>query len=313
MTGHVKTIDAMVGRWGEFLPQLGLPQSCLINKHTTCPLCQGKGKFRYDDLKGRGTYICNNCGANDGMDLAMKFTNVDFKTLARQCDAFLANSIARPHVENEVSTEHKSELLRETYNASSPIKIGDLADQYLKSRKIALSTFPKHLRFAKNLPDGEGGFAPTMLGVVSVYPEPKGYNIHRTFLRQDGSGKAPIQSPRKFMPGKLPNGACVVLSDYVGGPLGIAEGIETALSASILFDMPVWAALSASMLRKWRPPNTCQKVIIFGDSDAKFAGQAAAYDLANKLSLDGVAVKVMLPDQDGVDWNDILVQTQERS
>jgi putative DNA primase/helicase len=36
--------------------------------------------------------------------------------------------------------------------------------------------------------------------------------------------------------------------------LGIAEGIETALSASILFNVPVWAALTEGLLQEWVPP-----------------------------------------------------------
>ena len=40
------------------------------------------------------------------------------------------------------------------------------------------------------------------------------------------------------------------------------------------------AALNAPMLRKWTPPEGCDEVAVFGDNDAGFAGQAAAYDAA---------------------------------
>ncbi len=37
---------------------------------------RGKTRFRFDDKEGRGTWICNHCGAGDGADLAMKVTGM---------------------------------------------------------------------------------------------------------------------------------------------------------------------------------------------------------------------------------------------
>lgn len=37
--------------------------------HGPCPHCGGKDRFRMDDLEGRGTWFCNQCGAGDGLDL----------------------------------------------------------------------------------------------------------------------------------------------------------------------------------------------------------------------------------------------------
>jgi putative DNA primase/helicase len=55
------------------------------------------------------------------------------------------------------------------------------------------------------------------------------------------------EKSRKMMPGSVPKGSAVRLTPVVpGGTLGIAEGIETALSVSILFNMPCWAAIGAS-------------------------------------------------------------------
>jgi putative DNA primase/helicase len=86
--------------------------------------------------------------------------------------------------------------------------------------------------------------------------------------------------------------------------MGIAEGIETALSASVLFNVPVWAAISAPLLKKWRPPPRVEKVIIFGDNDENYTGQEAAYSLARALAND-VEVEVKIPSIPGWDWNDV--------
>jgi putative DNA primase/helicase len=90
-----------------------------------------------------------------------------------------------------------------------------------------------------------------------------------------------------------------------GDTLGIAEGIETALAASQLFHLPVWACLNAGLLQKWEPPKTVKRVVIFADNDPSYAGQAAAYGLAYKLQ-SAFDVEVRTPDNPGDDWNDIL-------
>ncbi len=76
----------------------------------------------------------------------------------------------------------------------------------------------------------------------------------------------------------MPTGAAVRLMPHQE-VLGIAEGIETALSASILFNVPIWAALTAGLLQEWTPPASVTTVFVFGDNDASSTGQAAAYSL----------------------------------
>jgi phage/plasmid primase-like uncharacterized protein len=48
------------------------------------------------------------------------------------------------------------------------------------------------------------------------------------------------------------------------------------------------------MMAKWNPPDGVEKVIIYGDNDKSFAGQAAAYKLANRLSAK-LSVEVKFP------------------
>jgi putative DNA primase/helicase len=108
------------------------------------------------------------------------------------------------------------------------------------------------------------------------------------------------------MPGEIPDGACVQLSEWTGGPLGIAEGIETAMAASALYEIPVWSAINANLMAKWFPPADCTEVAVFGDNDHKYGGQAAAYALAHKLAVKGVDVTVHIPSVEGQDWADVL-------
>src|SRR6185312_16955567 len=86
--------------------------------------------------------------------------------------------------------------------------------------------------------------------------------IHRTYLVDDGSAKAP---PGKKMLGPVAGGSVRLFAIGHDGHIGIAEGIETALSAQAIFGIPTWAALSADGLRKWQWPADIRKVTIFAD------------------------------------------------
>ena len=88
--------------------------------------------------------------------------------------------------------------------------------------------------------------------------------------------------------------------------MGVAEGVETALSAQQMFGVPVWATLATGLLLKWQPPEHARCILIFTDNDENFAGAAAAYPLAHRLKAKGYHVEVRLPPFEGCDWNDVL-------
>lgn len=311
-TWHTNTAQAAKGKWKGILLTLGIPAEVLVCKHGPCPLCGGKDRFRWDNKDGAGTYICNSCGAGDGMKLAIGFTAKPFAEVAKEIDAMLGN--IKPDGEKpraDLSEAQRMSALREVASQTVRIQRGDLADRYLTSRGLAEHTYFKTLRFAPKLRDGEGQVRPCLVATVQG-EDGSNVTLHRTFLKPDGSAKADMASPRKLMPGPLPKGSAVRTSDYTGGPLGIAEGIETALSAIRLYDMPVWAALNAHMLANWAPPDGCTEVAVFGDNDPKFAGQAAAYQLANRLALAGIDVTVHIPKQAGSDWNDELMSSYRK-
>lgn len=311
---HQKTTQAAKGKWKGILMDLGVPDSFLNGKHGPCPLCGGTDRFRWDNQDGRGTYICNQCGAGDGMKLACAFTGKPFAEVAPQIDSILGNVKPDTPLRYVSRQDDHQSALRAIYQQSQPVKPGDVVDRYLASRNLDEIIYPKALRYVENLRDGEGGVYPCIIAMVGRYGQPKFDTIHRTFLKRDGSGKAEIESPRKLMPGPVPDGASVMLSDWTeSGPLGIAEGIETAMAASSIFRIPVWAAISSSMMRKWLPPPGCEEIVIFGDNDKKFGGQAAAYHLAHRLAAKHLPVgNVLIPQQPGEDWADEWLRKSKR-
>ena len=143
-----------------------------------------------------------------------------------------------------------------------------------------MKTFPEcllgHPRFAY-FADGQlAGHYPAMLAPV-VGPDGRLESVHRTYL-------ADVEPCKKLMtPVTGLKGSAVRLFP-AGECLGIAEGIETAIAAHELFNVPVWAALSTSLMESWAPPPGVRDVIVFGDNDNNFAGQKAAYAVASRLA-----------------------------
>ncbi|MDU5191030.1 MAG: primase-helicase zinc-binding domain-containing protein, partial [Mixta calida] len=77
------------GHWPRILPALGL--NVVKNRHMPCPVCGGTDRFRFDDQEGRGTWLCNQCGAGDGMDLVKKALRINLTEAAARVNGLTGN------------------------------------------------------------------------------------------------------------------------------------------------------------------------------------------------------------------------------
>jgi putative DNA primase/helicase len=87
--------------------------------------------------------------------------------------------------------------------------------------------------------------------------------------------------------------------------IGIAEGIETALSAARLFRIPVWSLLCAYGIETFEPPPECRHLVVFADHDPHGRSQRAAKSLCDRLQF---PTEIKMPEKLGADWNDVLVE-----
>lgn len=132
--------------------------------------------------------------------------------------------------------------------------------------------------------------------------EPAG--IHRTFLDV---------AARKLDRGMLGDkGVCRLWpDDAVTGGLSLGEGIETTISAQLLFDAaPAWAALDAGNLAAFPVLSGIEALAIFADNDiekrGRHAGQDAAQQCADRWLEAGREVVIRTPRQGETDFNDYL-------
>ena len=177
---------------------------------------------------------------------------------------------------------------------------GTIGETYLRQRGVGDPVSPD-LRFHDDLADFDSRRGwPGLVGVVRDRAGNPTGGIHRTFLLEDGSGKAP---PGKKMLGPVAGGSVRLAPIPADGHLGIGEGIETALSAWAIFGIPTWAALSAGNLRDWQWPEGTTRVTIF--ADAGDAGMQAAATLADRLNQADIPSAIVAP-LHGDDFNDDL-------
>jgi putative DNA primase/helicase len=175
---------------------------------------------------------------------------------------------------------------------------------YFAARGITISpqTLSQNvLRFHPSCPMG-GSKVPAMLAKMTDIITGEFSGIHRTALSDDFSAKRamPDGRPSRMIMG-VAKGSAVQLFPF-SKRLGIAEGIETALSAHQIFKMPVWAAMSAPGIRDFPVINGIKFLRIFADHDE--VGRSAAHACKRRYKAAGIEVEIRYPPEPQSDWND---------
>lgn len=184
---------------------------------------------------------------------------------------------------------------------------GTLGERYLASRGLSAPDCAD-LLFHPDLTHWESrrGFP----GLVAVVRDGSGNRValHRTYLADDGTAKAPVDNPRKMLASVA--GGAVRLADLTDDHVvGLAEGIETALSVMVAgVRLPVWATLSTSNLEQVVLPAEARKVVLLADHDPSNAGARAAATAAARLHAEGRRVFIAMPAKEGDDFNDLLMR-----
>lgn len=176
---------------------------------------------------------------------------------------------------------------------------GTPAARYLGSRSL-FDPSPE-LRFHPRTPMGpkpSTSFRPAL--VAAVRDHAGLVAVHRTFLDLRSGSVAPRPLSRAGL-GRFGRGA--VRLGGIAARLGLAEGIETARSASVLFGMPCWAALGTERFALVELPSEVAELHLFLDNDA---GGRRAETLARSALGAVPSIEAHYPPRAGEDWNDVL-------
>ncbi len=282
-------IHARIGSaWPAVLAQLGIGEDFLRRKGGPCPACGGRDRFTFDNRKGRGDFICRGCGAGDGFALLMRVHGWPFAEARRR--VLNASGIDR------APAAHKAlpaAIAPSPAVAMPPGKVRALARAacgvvdcpdavaYLTSRGLWPLPTGCTLKAHPSLDywhEGQHARYPGLLAEVrDVAGDP--VSVHLTFLNDGRKIAAP--DARKLLSPCAGREGCAARLMPAGEVMGVAEGIETALSAAALDGVPVWAALNTSLLAKFLPPAGVKTLRIHADRD--IPGLEAAGRLMERL------------------------------
>lgn len=221
---------------------------------------------------------------------------LDFKDVADEARRFLSQPEPNPQPRPRPSSAPAGspESARRLVSMSQPIT-GTIVETYLRKRGITALHGTGALRFHPRCYYRPDSYSPTEIWpamIASVTDlDNRITGAHRTWLSPDGSGKAPIDTPRRAMGDLLGN---AVRFDRATHVMAAGEGIETILSLRMaLPHMPMVAALSAAHLAAILFPATLRRLYIARDDD--LAGDNAMASLVERAQAVGIEAITLSP------------------
>jgi len=215
-----------------------------------------------------------------------------------------ARVLQQPRVVAPQQQKHEtlSDAGRALWKTTRAITPESPAGRYLLARRCKLPPPGSHLReLPTHRHPSSGHVGPALVALLTDFETGDARSLHFTWLGEGGK-KADVSPPRRLLAGHAKAGAVCRLwpDEYVSGGLGLAEGIETALSLAHGYE-PVWAAIDAGNLAALPVLLGIECLLIACDRDP--AGEKAARACAQRWADAGVAVKITW--QEVNDLNDL--------
>ncbi len=284
-----------LSREAEAVCRVYLPNGRRQGRYWHCGDVQGTpGQSLYVHLSGprAGRWTDAATGEHgDLLDLIALNQGFDLRAAFVEAERFLG--LPRPPAQSDMPCIPcgSPEAARRLFTASKPIH-GTLAEAWLHSRGIVLPADVAALRFHPRCYYGTPKGREVWPALIAAVTDMEGRitGVHRTWLDPTG-GKAPVDQPRRAMGHLLGNG---VRFGAVSGVLAATEGIETALALkSVMPDLPVIAALSASHLAALILPSSLRRLYVAHDNDE--AGRLALERLRERFCGVAVELRALVP------------------
>ena len=190
-----------------------------------------------------------------------------------------------------------SALAVRLFNASGPIA-ETLAERNLVARGLT-GPFPRCLRFNPATILGSGPNKRTMPAMIAAFESDLGVvAVQRTFLDPDDVLRKPLAKPKVSL-GLL--GTAAIRLAPATDELGLAEGVEDALSAMAWFGTPTWALGGVERLAFVAIPEKVRRVIVYGDRGR--AAERLLEKARDHLTANGRELVSRVPEHHD-DWND---------
>ncbi|MBB5503271.1 toprim domain-containing protein [Paraburkholderia sp. MM5384-R2] len=181
-----------------------------------------------------------------------------------------------------------SDYGRALWSETQPL--AGVAVAYLEARRCHIPPVDSDLRFHPRLKHPSGYVGPALVGLITDALTGRPLSLHRTWVDADGN-KADVDPPRLLLGRHRKQGGVIRLwpDEAVTYGLGIAEGIETALSLAWAHG-PVWSLIDAGNLAVFPYLRGIESIVIAADNDP--AGKVAARTCAVRWADAGAEVVV---------------------
>ena len=300
------------GQWQNILANLGAEVP--LNTHTACPHCGGKDRFRFDDKGGNGTFICNQCGSGDGLDLVQRIAGGSVTEAAYRVAEIIGIDTRSDNPPTYHNHEAKAQA-QELQDASKAQQAESQANEQAEKHKRFTARYSRTIANAKR---GE-----------SDYLKAKGLQGFTMMLLNDGSLIIPLLNTKGTITAAQtikPNGDKRLLLDSakngsyypINEPVNvstviIAEGLATALTCHLLKpEAHTVAAIDASNLihvaKVMRTKYPESQIIIAGDNDIKPDQSNTGKRAAEKAAKAVNGIAILPPTDDKADWDDYRQQ-----
>lgn len=296
-------VGAAAGHWPDVLAGLGI-ETPSRGQHGPCPACGGKDRFRLDDKGGRGTFICGQCGAGDGLDLVCRVTSKNPKEAAELVAPLVGLSAGgldpaerdRIHQQQQAKAEREHKQAEQQRRKAASRAAAILHDcEQGKAPYLERKGFGAHLGVVNRTLIREGGENFPAGSLVIPLTNEAGEPVNVQLIGHDGS--------KRYLAGGQKAGAFHLIE---GGELvAVVEGYATGLSVHLASGAMVYCAMDAGNLlaiaqiaRRQHPD---ARILLCGDNDEGTKGNPGKTKAEQAAAT--VGGLVALPSVAG-DWND---------
>lgn len=300
---------AAAGQWPFVLAGLHINIPDSPRKHTACPACGGTDRFRFDD-NGRGSFICNQCGAGDGLDLIKKVNNCDTTSAAQLAADVLGIDYRAAQTDPAAASQRREQL-----EADRQQREQEHQQQTAEDAEQRRATFARlYAGMRQNVTQGESDYLQSKGLTGFNYPAMPDGSLLLPLVDESGVvAAAQTITPhgqKRLLTGSAKRGAYHAVN-APGQPqeVIIAEGLATTLSAHLMRpDALAVCAIDAGNLLpvaiQMRQQHPQAEIIIAADNDRLDDKPNTGTDAAEKAALAVTGWVAVPPTDYKADWND---------
>ncbi|APM69316.1 TPA: primase-helicase zinc-binding domain-containing protein [Klebsiella pneumoniae] len=305
---------AAAGRWPSVLAGLSIDVPDSSRRHSPCPACGGKDRFRFDD-NGRGSFICNQCGAGDGLDLIKRVNNCDTTEAAQLAADVLGIDYRAAESAPDAASQRQRQLAadRQQREQERQKQAAEDADQ----RRATFARLYTGMRLRSI--QGESEYLQSKGLTGFKYPLMPDGSLLLELVDESGAVTAAQtitpQGEKRLIKGSAKRGAYYAVNALERPQsVVIAEGLATALTCHLIrTDALTVAAIDAGNLlpvaEVMRRKYPQAQIIIAADNDHQQGGPESGgtntgKDAAEKAALSVAGWVSLPPTECKADWND---------